>query len=88
MKVGLLLNKDVKDLPNLNNNFKIQRNKLNVQYIEIPNIECKKNEKFIYDKNSNQFKCEKCLFKSNRGKDLIIKQWDNNIYNKYNIEIK
>ena len=56
--------------------------------IEIPDFECKKNEIFIYDKNNNQFKCEKCLFKSNRGKDLIIKQWDNNIYNKYNIENK
>ena len=28
MKVGLLLNKEVKDLPNLKNNFKIQRNNL------------------------------------------------------------
>ena len=49
MKVGLLLNKDVKDLPNLNNNFKIQRNKLKEKNREIEH-------KILFKKCHNFFK--------------------------------
>ena len=49
MKVGILLNKEVKDLPNLKNNFKIQRNKLKEKNREIEN-------KILFKKCHNFFK--------------------------------
>ena len=49
MKVGILLNKDVKDLPNLKNNFKIQRNKLKEKNREIEH-------KILFKKCHNFFK--------------------------------
>ena len=49
MKVGLILNKDVKDLPNLKNNFKIQRNKLKEKNREIE-------YKILFKKCHNFFK--------------------------------
>ena len=49
MKVGLLLNKDIKDLPNLKNNIKIERSKLKEKNREIE-------YKILFKKCHNFFK--------------------------------
>lgn len=52
MKVGLLLNKDIENLPSIKNKYKIKRNKLNVKTREIEQeLLFKKCQKFFKEMN-------------------------------------